>query len=86
MNERSKLRQSFNRFCQKHSRILKETIDEPGGWRTLELLYGNDLDSLDGGTYQPHGLIDLMFYYSAAAKSTRSRYVEYKKIIRKFGK
>lgn len=77
------VRRRCQRFLYRYSRIAKETIDEPGGWKTLDLIYGNDPEALEPGTYSPRGIIDSMFFYSPAAKATRERHAEYGRLMRR---
>jgi 2-polyprenyl-3-methyl-5-hydroxy-6-metoxy-1,4-benzoquinol methylase len=78
------IRNSGKEYLKKHSMISREVIAKPGGWRCLDLIYGNDPDCLDGaGSFKPKGFIDRMFFYSTAAEATRNRLREFEKVLRR---
>ena len=78
------LRKKGTLYLRKHSRISREVIERPGGWRSLDLIYGNDPDCLNGDrAFVPRNYFDRMFFYSAAAEATRNRLNEFEQILRR---
>lgn len=70
------------RYLENNSKIAKEVIARPGGWKALDLVYGNDPYGQDGaGTFIPKKFFDRMFFYSSAAEATRERLKEFEKML-----
>jgi len=77
------------RYLHKHSKIGKETIENPGSWKILDRVYGNEpmqanVDDVEtseisngSGLFVPKHWTDKMFYNSKAANATRARLKEY---------
>ncbi len=78
------LRRLGTKYLYEHSRIGRETIENPGTWKSLDLLYGNELGE-ETGTFVPKHWSDKMFYNSKASKATRARFKEYVEKMEKLG-
>jgi SAM-dependent methyltransferase len=89
MRKRNRLLSVFQsagkRYFHAKSRIGRETIDNPGSWKILDRLYGNEPNETATGTFRPVHWTDRMFYYSKAARATRSRLAEYVRMMKSLG-
>ena len=86
------LRRSGTKFFHKHSKIGKETIENPGSWRVLDLLYGNEIEIHANGDYEfserefvPKHWTDKIFYNSKASEATRARFKHYVETMKQLG-
>lgn len=79
------LRTRGRKYFYENSRIGKEVIKDPGSWKALDLIYGDDPEEMETGTFTPRYRSDRMFSKSGAAKATRMRLEEYKKIMKILG-
>jgi hypothetical protein len=70
------LRRACIRYLHDNSEIGRETIENPGSWRILDHLYGNEPIE-ETGTFTPKTWADKMFYDSKAAKATKARFQRY---------
>lgn len=84
-NPAKSLRKAGAKYFYKHSRIGKTTIENPGSWEILDLLYGNEPENTETGTFTPEHWSDKMFFNSGAAKATRARFRHYVEKMEEFG-
>ncbi len=79
-------RRAVIKYLHKHSKIGRDTIENPGSWKILDRLYGNEPEGIETVAFVPEHLTDKMFYNSKAARATRARFVEYVEQMKKLGK
>lgn len=74
------------RYFHENSRIGKVAIERPGSWKSLDLIYGNEPERIEPGTFVPGFWADRMFFDSGAAKATRMRLRKYVEEMKSLGK
>lgn len=63
----SAIRSAGIKFFHKRSQIGRETIDNPGSWKILDRLYGNEPQRIETAAFRPVHWTDRMFHFSKAA-------------------